>query len=340
MKIQPRQIEQFVQSPDKAARVILVYGPDTGLVSERCDRIGKTVVDNLQDPFNVALLSVETLIEDPAKLSDETNAISMTGAERLIRIDGGNDKITTLIKSYLEKPSQYALVLIRAGELGPRSSLRKLCENANNAAALACYIESEQDISHFIRNIMQLENINIDNDAVIWLATNISGDHYKVRSELEKLIIYKGEEKSSISIEDAKIVCGAAGVQGFDDLVYNVACGNSCAALKAFDTLIGEGVAFIAMLRALQNHFRRLHIGKSYMIDGMSIDAAMKKLTPPVFFKQAPMFKAQLNIWSLPALNTVLEKLTKLEIQCKRTGIPAETLCSQAILAISKTSTK
>lgn len=336
MKIPFRQLEAFVKSPDKVARVILVYGPDIGLVSERSDVIGKSVVEDLNDPFNVAALSVDVLTEDPARLSDEAGAISMMGGDRLIRVDGASDKLTVMVKAYLENPSQSALVLLKAGELGPRSSLRKLCESAKNAAAVPCYVEDERDVARFIRDTLQAESLMIDQDAVMWLSANISGDRRKVRSELDKLITYKGDEKSAISLKDVQSACGAAGVQGFDDLVHNVAGRNSAAALKSYATLMEEGVAFVAILRALQNHFRRLHMTKSYIQDGMDVDSAMKKLTPPVFFKQAPQFKGQLNSWSISALNQILSKLTELEGQCKQTGMPVETLCSQAILAISK----
>ncbi len=156
------------------------------------------------------------------------------------------------------------------------------------------------------------------------------------RSALSLKSTYKGDEKTPISLDDVQAACGAAGVQGFDELVYNVGGRNAKGALQAYATLMEEGTAFIAILRALQNHFRRLHMTRSYMEDGLDMDAAMKKLTPPVFFKQAPKFKAQLNGWSLTALSQILSRLNELEAQCKQTGMPVETLCSQAILAISK----
>ena len=337
MKLQYRQIEGFVKAPDKNARVILVYGPDNGLVHERVGLIGKTIVEDLNDPFNVAVLSSEGLAEDPARLSDEAGAISMMGGDRLVRIEGGGDKLTSILKEYLEMPSDIALVVIQAGDLGPRSSLRKLCEGAKNAAALPCYVEDERDVAGLIRTRMNEEHLRIDPDALSWLAVNISGDRSKVRSELEKLITYKGaEDKTPISLMDAQAACGAPAEQSFDDLVYATAARRSKDALKAYDALMLEGIGFVAVLRSLQNHFRRLHITKSYMQGGLNVDAAMKKLTPPVFYKVQPQFKGQLNGWSLGALDTVLMKLTELEAQCKQTGMPVETLCGQAILGISK----
>ncbi len=336
MKLAFRDIEPFVKSPNKAARVILVYGPDNGLVTERSNIIGKSVVADLHDPFNVAALSASILNDDPARLGDEAGAISMMGGDRLIKIDDGSDKITKLLKDYLEDPSPSALVVVSAGELSPRSSLRKLCESAKNAAAIPCYVEDERDLSRLIRETLQAANLRADNDAVGWLAANISGDRAKVRSELDKLITYKGSEASPISIADVQAACGAAGAQGFDDLIYAVAGRNAKAAFKAYATLMEEGTAFVAILRSLQNHFRRLHLVKSHMQNGLEQEFALKKLNPPIFFKQSAAFKGQLNTWSLPALNSVMNKLTDLEAQCKTTGMPTETLCAQAILAISK----
>lgn len=337
MKLTYRQIDAFVKAPNRAARVILVYGPDSGLVRERAAIIGKSIVEDLNDPFNVACLSAGMLAEDPPLLGDEAGAISMMGGDRLIRIEEGGDKLTVIIKAYLENPCDNSLVVVQAGELGPRSSLRKLCESADNAAALPCYVEDERNVAQFIRNRINEEQIRIDPDAVTWLAANISGDRSKVRSELEKLITYKGTNESTpISLTDAQAACGAPAEQSFDNLVFATASRKSAEALNAYNTLMQEGVSFVAIIRGMQNHFRRLHMTKSYMQNGLGTDIAMKKLAPPVFYKVQPQFKAQLNGWSMETLDNILGKLSELEAQCKQTNSPVETLCAQAILSISK----
>lgn len=336
MKLAYRDIEGFVNNPLKAARVILVFGPDAGLVGERSAIIGKTVVSDLNDPFNVAVLTPSLLIDDQARLFDEANALSLMGGDRLIRIESADDKITTLLKAYLEKPSMHSLVLVSAGELGTKSTLRALCEKAKNAAAVPCYIEDEKDLTRFIRQVFQSENKLIDQDAIYWLIANISGDRRKVRSELDKIITYKGNEKSAVSLQDVSEICGEAGAQSFDDLVYSVASRNSASALKAYNTLSGEGVVFVSILRALQAHFRKLHIVRSHMLEGRSYDEAVKFLTPPIFFKREAAFRSQIQFWSLNSLNQILVRLMELEAQCKQTAIPVETLCAQAILSLSK----
>ncbi len=336
MKIPFKQIESFVKSPNKQARVILVYGPDNGLMRERAKTMGLSVVSDYNDPFNVAVLSAELLADDPARLSDEANALSMMGGDRLVRVEGAGDKLTSLIKTYLEDPSLAALVILEAGELGPRSSLRKLCEAANNAAALPCYVEDERDLSRFIRDMLGEAGLSAQGDAVAWLAVNIAGNRQRVRSEIEKLIIYKGhDDLAPITLGEAQAACGEAGAQGFDDLVYSVAGAQSEKALRSYAQLMAEDVNFIVILRMLQNHFRRLHATKARIEDGESPDQAMKRLAPPIFFKQQQAFGAQVHRWSLKNLSKVLERLAAIEAQCKTTGMPVETLCAQTILGIA-----
>ena len=336
MKLSYRDIEPFVKNPNPAARVILVYGPDNGLMKERAKTISLSMVEDINDPFNAVTLSTDILNEDPARLSDEAGAISMMGGGRLIRIENATEKLTPLVKEYLENPSESALIVLEAGELNPRSSLRKLCESAKNAAAVPCYVEDERDLSRLIRETLQAENIGIDNDAATWLAANISGDRQKARNELNKLITYKGADMTPVSLEDVQACCGEAGALALDDLVYAVAGHNAAQALKTYNQLTEEGVNFIVILRSLQNHFRRLHVTKTKIDQGDNPESAMKSLSPPIFFKQQNAFKTQLNRWSTGGIYKVLQRLMDVEVQCKQTGMPVETLCAQAVLGISK----
>lgn len=336
MKITYRNIEPFVQSPDPAAMVILIYGPDYGLMRERAKTIGQTVVEDIADPFNVAVLSSDMLAEDPARLSDEANAMSMMGGRRLVRVEGAADKITPLIKDYLENPNTNALIILEAGELGPRSSLRLACEKAKNAAALPCYVEDERDLGRLIQNIVQENNLRIDRDAVQWLAINISGNRQKVRGELEKLITYKGTETNPISLNDAIAACGQAGAQNYDDLIYAVAGGQSQKAMKAFHTLTSEGVAVISILRTLQSHYMKLHSARIKVEqNGLSPNEAAKSIKPPIFFKQMNAFTAQVNNHTLNDLMKIMTRLNELEAQTKRSNTPVETICAQTILGLS-----
>lgn len=336
MKLPFKQIEPFVKNPDARARVILIYGPESGLMKERSGIIGKSVVADLNDPFNAVTLSADKLIEDPARLMDEAMAMSMMGGARLIRIEDAGDTLSPLIKEYLQNPSTQNLIIIEAGELGTKSPLRAMIEKADNAAALPCYVEDERDVSGIIRETLRETGMSIDQDALGVLASALVGDRLRARNELDKLIIYKGADKTNVTLEDVLECVGGAGAQTLDKFVYSVTGSKSDIALSSFQLLIQEGVPLIVILRSLQSHFRRLHVVKARLERGEVLEIVMKSLQPPVFWKQEDMFKSQLRAWSLSGLARTLQKISELEANCKKTGVPDETLTAQALLSISR----
>lgn len=334
MKLAWKDIEPFVKKPNPKARAILVYGPDTGLMRERSRTMAQSAVADINDPFNVTVLTGDILSDDPARLSDEAKAMSLMGGARLIRIEDASDKHTTLLKEYLTDPSQENLVILEAGELTLRSTLRLLFEKSDNAAAIPCYVDDERGVANIIRTTLSENGFTIQSDATQWLAQNIAGDRGRVRGEIDKLMLYMGDDKS-VRLDDVRAACGEAGDQSLDDLLYAIGGGKIESALRAYNKLVEEGVAIVTILRALQSHFRRLHYTRSLMNDGLDMDAAMKKLQPAVFFKYADGFKAQLRKWPENKLLSILQRLSQVEAQTKQTGTPVETLGSQVILSLS-----
>jgi DNA polymerase-3 subunit delta len=335
VKLTYKQIEPFINKPDQAARVILIYGPDPGLVRERARLIGKTVVEDVNDAFNAITLDGKSLTEDPAKLNDEAMALSFFGGARLIRIENPTETIEPIVKQYLTNASQQNLVIIEAGELGTQSKLRKLAETAKNAVALPCYIDEEKDLSKIISKMIDDAGYKISHDAISWLASAVYGNRARARTETEKLITYMGDIKT-ITIEDAQASTGDAGLKTYDDLCYATAGADTEKALKTLDTLFNEGDEVIMALRILQGHFRRLHYVRARVDNGDPLDIVLKELKPPLFYKNEPAFRAQIFRWTLPLLNTALTRLAQLEADSKKTGTPSTILCRQAILSLSK----
>src|ERR1044072_4090622 len=75
-------IDSFVAKPDSARAVVLVFGPDAGLVSERVDAIIKASVDDVNAPFALVRLDGDTLASDPARLIDEATTVPLFGGGR------------------------------------------------------------------------------------------------------------------------------------------------------------------------------------------------------------------------------------------------------------------
>ena len=80
--IKAADVDSFVARPDPARPVVLVFGPDAGLVSERVNALIKASVDDMNDPFSLVRLDAEELAADPARLVEEAQTIPLFGGRR------------------------------------------------------------------------------------------------------------------------------------------------------------------------------------------------------------------------------------------------------------------
>lgn len=335
MKLGFRDIAPFLKTRPKDVRVVLIYGPDTGLVKERATDMAKLWVADIHDPFSVSVLNGDVFEDDAARLPDEANAQSLMGGDRLLWVKDAGNGMAPALKDYLKAGvNQSCLILLEAGNLAPKDALRKICEDAPLGAAVPCYVEDERDIATLIKSELAAQNLKIAPDAVQFLSQVIKGDRLRARMEIEKLTLYaRGQD--SVSIEDAKASAGEAGTSSLDDLVYAMSGGNRAACLQALNRLLAEEMDPIKILRSMQYHVNRLLLVRAQIDEGASMDAAVSKLQPPLFFKQADQFKAHAQRKSHADLRKIMVQLGDLEARTKQTGAKVDTLMAQFLLKIA-----
>ena len=143
--IKPADVDAFVARSDPARPVVLVFGPDAGLVSERVNALIKASVDDVNDPFALARLEAEDLAAEPSRLVEEAQTIPLFGGRRAVWVKAGSRNIAPAVEALLALRTIDCRVVIEAGDLRRNAPLRSLCEKAKNAAALPCYADNERD---------------------------------------------------------------------------------------------------------------------------------------------------------------------------------------------------
>lgn len=336
MKLQARQIAAFLRSPDPAVRAVLVYGPDSGLVRERAALLAAHVVDDPADPFRVAELSAAQLKADPARLADEAAAIALTGGRRVIRVREDGETIPPEpFAGWLDGGPGDGYVVVEAGDLAARSPLRKLFEGARDAAALPCYADEAESLDRLIESVLKAAGLRADRDALAYLSGHLGSDRAITRSELDKLVLYKGDDRGTITLEDVEAVVGDSASIDVETAVFAAAEGDHGALDRALVRLYQEGLNPVGALRIAQAHFQRLHLAAGAMEQGASAGDAVGALRPPVFFKAKPRLTRQLGLWSRPRIARALEVLMEAEADTKRTGMPGEAICARALFTLA-----
>jgi DNA polymerase-3 subunit delta len=335
VKIQPARIRSFLAAPDKAVRAILIYGPDAGLADERAVGLAKAVVPDLNDAFRVARLTSSALAADPARLSDEAAAIAFGGGRRVVLVDDADEHALNAAKGFLAAPMGDALVVLKAGDLSPRSGLRSLFEEADNAAAIPCYLDDGEALAGVIREVLGQAGIAADADAFEYLTGHLGGDRRVTRGELEKLALYLGRP-GRLTLEDAMACIGDGAAVTLDDLALAAADGDQAQAQRVLDKMLGEGTHPVQIVRALGRHFKRLHLLAGMTGAGKTADQAIASLKPKPFFRTAQRLRSQVARWPAARAATALDLLQQAEIDTKTTGLPAEAICGRAVMQLAR----
>jgi len=341
MKIPPRTIDGFVKAPPANVMAVLIYGPDEGLVRERLNALTAVVVPDIHDPFNIAEISGADLSSAPARLLDEAKSISMLGGRRVVRVIAADDGATGPARDALSALSPGDnFILIAAGGLGPRSTLRLLFENADNAAALPCYVDDARDISRVLADDLRARGLSIAPDALSLLSGQVLGDRAMARSELEKLVLYVGDGQKTITLEDVTACIGDSAELSLDDLARLTVSGQFAPAARILEYLLAEGTTPVLVLRNLQNYFLRLQVTKARLQKGEGLDSALAKLRPPLFFKTKPAFESQVHSWSLAQIEQAISLLAGAEARSKQGAVDGETFVRRAVLGLSQMATR
>lgn len=334
MKLKAAQVETFLRAPDAKAQLVLIYGEDEGLVRERAVKLAKTVVEDLKDPFRVIEMGSAQLKEDSSRLRDEAAAISFGGGRRVIRLRDIGDAQAPAIADFLKDPAGDALIVIEAGSLPTRSKLRQAVEKAGNGMALPCYADSGRDLEGLISAVMEDHKLRIDRDATRYLVANLGSDRMISRSELEKLALYAFKE-GQVTLADAMDCVGDSSARHYDDVIQAVSQGNVVNLDTALTRLTEEGLNPVGALRMMLGYFQKLHLVKGQITQGANTEQAMKSLRPPLFFKAADQFRANLNNWAVPTLQRALQILLEAEKDCKSGLAVPETIAHRAMIKIA-----
>ena len=334
MIVKPAEAERFAARPPANVRAVLVYGPDFGLVRERADALAKSVVSDLSDPFRVAELDETTLASDPARLFDEAAALAMTGGRRVVRVRGAGNAQAGTFEEFLESSISDALVVVEAGELAKSAALRRVFEEADNGAAIACYLDNAQSLEDLVRAQLKENGLAVEPDALDAAVGRLGSDRAVTRREVEKLALYAMGEKT-VTLAHVDAVMGDESELRVETLCDAAAEADFVTLDRELSRLWAAGTSPVALIRPALFHFQRLLLVRAQADEGGDIAALMRKLRPPVHYTRERSFRSQVSRFSKERLEAALNFLYEAEALVKTTGVPGEAATGRAFFSVA-----
>lgn len=194
---------QLAQNLKPLPPLVLLWGEDAGALRQAAQQVIAATGVDLNDPFAAEKITLTDLLASPSRLADSAQTMSFTSPHRLIWVQGisGDESgatitaLTQSVKTALEFPLEaVTIVLAVPHALEKTSPLVKAIEGHSKALAVRFFVDSASDISGFLRTEFNAVGVAVEPDAIQMMASGLGADRELARREVEKLLVYAGDE--------------------------------------------------------------------------------------------------------------------------------------------------
>ena len=327
-------IEKFVARPDPARPIVLVFGPDAGLVHERAEALVRASVDDPKDPFQLARLDGDELAGEPTRLVEEANTIPLFGGRRAVWVKAGGRNFAAAVEALIAASSPDCRVVIEAGDLKRNAPLRALCERAKNAVALPCYADGERELLRLIDDEMREAGLPIAPEARAALIPLLGGDRLASRQEIQKLALF-ARGKTRVELDDVMAVVADASTQALDGMIDAAFAGRTGELEVQLGKARTAGTAPGTIVSAALRHVAQLHKARLAVEEGASIDEAAGGFQPFLHFSRKGAVEAALRTWTSGRLERAMAQLAEAALEARRQSTMAEVIAQRSLLVLA-----
>ncbi len=241
-------------------QIHLLIGNEVFLRRQRLEELVKQHLPDGFSDFNyVRIDAKETSLVDILSAWEER---SFGGGHRVIHVENAGqlkvktgDKIADVFLSRAEKGTSHATLILESESVDRRKPLFK--KLAKLAATEEFKPLREYEVPGFIMHYAKARGYVVDPEAAEFLGMFASSELMVISSELDKLMLFIGEDRTRITVDDVRELLMPSRNYSLFDLQDALGAGNGEKAFRALDGLLEEGTAPIMLWRFLGNLLER-----------------------------------------------------------------------------------
>ncbi len=333
--LKAHEVERFVKRPDLDAGILLVYGPDTGLVRETAQRLVRHYAGAGagSDSMGLVTLDGKELDGDPGRLLVEARTSSLFGEKRVVRVRDAGKSVTVPLAELASDPSG-AIVVLEAGNLTPRDALRALVEGAKTGRALPCYADSDETILRLINESFNAAGIRADADVAETLRDQLGNDREITRREIEKLVLFADQSKI-LTRDDVLTLCADNAALVIDEIVDAIGTGHAERLDQALSRALAASINTQQLLSSVVLHFAQLRRWRTVVDTGVSVRDVLDGTRPKPHFSRRAALEQQLRLWSDASLATAMGRLHDATGESRKNYSRSDTIVRRVFLALA-----
>jgi DNA polymerase-3 subunit delta len=293
-----------------------------------------SAVDDPNDPFSLVRLDGDELAAEPSRLVDEAMTVPLFGGRRAIRVRAGSRNFASGVDTLADSAVKDCRIVIEAGELRPESPLRKACERAKTAVAIACYPDTERDLAKLIDDELRVSNLRLAPDARAVLTSLLGGDRQASRNELRKLALY-AHGKGEITLDDVMTVVSDASELKLDPIVDAAFAGRPETVESEFAKAMVAGTYPGVIISAAQRQAAWLHKSALAIAEGTPASMVLEGGFPRLHFSRKGAVEIALRNFSPVRLVGIIDQLATAALDMRKQNSLAAAIAQRTLLAIA-----
>ena len=288
----------------------LVYGENQGLKNEVIQNLKKNLKGNIDNYDEAQILVDKELFYE--KIFNQ----SLFEKEKIVIVNRCSEKIYDVIENILEKKISDTKIILNANLLEKKSKLRNLFEKNKELVIVPTYKDTSVGLLEIARKFFYNYKISISQEAINLLVSRCNGDRGHLKSELDKVLIYM-HGKKNINLEEIYKLTNLSENFSINELVDNSLSKN----YQKISEIINESNykledGMIILRTFLQRAKRLLNIYEK-QDNNKNFDSLINDYKPPIFWKDKPVIKKQLENWSKSKIKDLIYNINKTETYLK-----------------------
>ena len=308
MKLAGREAARFCKNPDHELKGALIHGPDAGTVSVRRRELTASLLGEAPDDLRQTQLQVADVRKDASLLDTELKARGFFPGRRVVIVEGVTDGMSKVLGEILATTdAEDAFLILTAGVLPGRSSLRKLFENDRALAGIHLFQETPNhaDIEDMLRSAGLAQGVSPDGIQILAEVAQ-DMDYGSFIQLIEIIALYGIKRQDALSADDISSIIPVQQDAEIDRFIDAVVHGNPSAIGPILSRLEVSGTKAVGLLIALQRQFRQIHMVSSA---SGGPEAGLALVKPPLWGARKTAMQSLVRRWRPTRLEQAIQIL-------------------------------
>ena len=289
----------------------LIYGENEGLKKEVIETLKKNLNGSIENYDEGQIINNSELFYE--KIFNQ----SLFDKEKILIVNRCSEKIFDLIENILEKEISNIKVILNANILEKKSKLRNLFEKNKELIIVPTYKDTSITLAEIAKKFFNNYKVSVSQETINLLISRCNGDRGHLKSELDKILIYMSDNKS-INLEEIYKLTNLAENFSINELVDTSLSKNSKKTSEILNESNYKSEDGILILRTFLQKAKRLLSLYEQQNGNANFDSLINDFRPPIFWKDKPIVKRQLERWSISQIKDLITNLNKTEIFLKK----------------------